>query len=80
MSTVPAAARDRCPRCGGDFHCGVRDPGPCACTTVALDPTLQLRLRERFRGCLCLRCLQALAGVGALDVAAVAATPGPGAP
>jgi len=52
---------DRCPRCGGGFHCGIEDAGPCGCTTVTLDAALQQRLRERYTGCLCLRCLAALA-------------------
>ncbi len=55
------AADSRCPRCGGSFHCGVHDPAPCACTTLVLSAELQARLRERYTGCLCLRCLQELA-------------------
>ena len=51
---------DRCPRCGGGFHCGVNDPAPCPCTTITLDAATQAVLRERFEGCLCLRCLQVL--------------------
>jgi hypothetical protein len=34
MSPEPS---DRCPRCGGHFHCGTADPAPCACTTLRLD-------------------------------------------
>jgi hypothetical protein len=52
---------ERCPRCGGGFHCGIDDAGPCACTGITLDAALQQQLRERYSGCLCLRCLQALA-------------------
>jgi UTP pyrophosphatase len=52
---------ERCPRCGGGFHCGIDDAGPCACTGITLDAAVQQQLRERYRGCLCLRCLQALA-------------------
>ena len=52
---------DRCPRCGGGFHCGVNDEQPCACTTIALDAQTLARLRERYAGCLCLRCLSAVA-------------------
>jgi hypothetical protein len=55
----PATAR--CPRCGGTFACGAAGPGPCACTTLSLDAALLARLRERYAGCLCLACLQALA-------------------
>jgi len=62
MSGLPSSdATDRCPRCGGSFHCGYDDAGPCACTSIRLDAELQQRLRERYCGCLCLRCLQALA-------------------
>jgi len=62
MSGVPEAdATDRCPRCGGSFHCGIDDAGPCACTRITLDAATQQQLRERYAGCLCLRCLQALA-------------------
>lgn len=52
---------DRCPRCGGPFHCGIGDSGPCACTGVTLGADLQAALRDRFEGCLCLACLRALA-------------------
>jgi hypothetical protein len=45
------------------------DAGPCACTGVTLDPNLQRRLRKCFTGCLCLRCLLALAGGAPVDVA-----------
>ena len=58
MATRP---EDRCPRCGGAFHCGIGDAGPCPCTGVQLDAALQQRLRERYTGCLCLACLRALA-------------------
>jgi hypothetical protein len=62
MSEASApTATDRCPRCGGGFHCGIDDAVPCACTGITLDAALRQRLRERFSGCLCLRCLQALA-------------------
>ena len=50
-----------CPRCGGAFECGAQGPGPCACQSVTLKPELQARLRQQFRGCLCLACLRALA-------------------
>ena len=51
---------DRCPRCGGGFHCGVNDAAPCPCTTVTLDAVTQAALRARYDGCLCLRCLRCL--------------------
>lgn len=51
---------DRCPRCGGTFHCGAADPGPCACTAIDLDAALLAELRARYTGCLCLACLREL--------------------
>jgi len=52
---------DTCPRCGGGFHCGVNDAGPCACTTIALSPELLAELRANYTTCLCLACLAELA-------------------
>lgn len=51
----------RCARCGGSFHCGANDPEPCACTRIALDAATLAQLRQTYQGCLCLRCLAALA-------------------
>ncbi len=49
----------RCPRCGGEFQCGVADPTtPCACKAVALDAQTLAALRERYAGCLCVGCLR----------------------
>ncbi|HEY9063899.1 MAG TPA: cysteine-rich CWC family protein [Burkholderiaceae bacterium] len=62
-----AAPADTCPRCGERFHCGVQDAAPCPCTTIPLDAATLAALRERYDGCLCLRCL-----------ADLAATPHPG--
>ena len=61
-ATAGAATADRCPRCGGGFQCGRAGPAPCACSTVRLDARTAARLRQRYSGCLCLRCLGALAG------------------
>jgi hypothetical protein len=62
MSAEPSVdASDRCPRCAGSFHCGMNDAAPCACAGVLLDAALQQRLRKRYTGCLCLRCLRSLA-------------------
>jgi hypothetical protein len=55
------SADDRCPRCGDSFHCGMNDAAPCACSRLALDPVLLADLRTRYTGCLCMRCLAALA-------------------
>lgn len=52
-----APLESRCPRCGGAFHCGANDPGPCACTTLKLDAATLARLSAEYHGCLCLRCL-----------------------
>jgi hypothetical protein len=59
---------DRCPRCGGAFHCGVHDAAPCPCSTLTLSPALQAQLRQRWSGCLCVACLAALAGGEALEI------------
>jgi hypothetical protein len=56
-----AAATDRCPRCGGGFHCGARDEAPCPCTTVTLSPAQLQALQRRYAGCLCLACLAQIA-------------------
>lgn len=56
-----AGADDRCPRCGGAFHCGANDAAPCACTTLQLDDATLADLRQRYSGCLCLGCLRELA-------------------
>jgi hypothetical protein len=68
-------ATDRCPRCGGTFHCGVQDPQPCACTGLALDAALLQRLQARWQGCLCLPCLRALAEGAPIDPGARRAGP-----
>lgn len=73
---MDALPQDTCPRCGGGFHCGVDDAAPCACTGLRLDAALQARLRERYTGCLCLRCLAALAQGASLDPADAAAAAG----
>ncbi len=49
-----------CPRCGAAFACGAAGPDPCACTRLVLGDALRQALRERFTGCLCPACLQAL--------------------
>jgi hypothetical protein len=66
MSGAAARRPARCPRCGEPFHCGVDGAAPCACTVPKLSATQQQSLRERYRGCLCLRCLHALASGEAL--------------
>lgn len=55
------ALDDRCARCGGAFHCGMNDAEPCACTGVTLDAATLAQLRQRYSGCLCLRCLRSVA-------------------
>jgi hypothetical protein len=49
-----------CPRCAAAFDCGAAGPGPCACARLALSDTLRQDLRQRYTGCLCPACLQAL--------------------
>ncbi|RVT50969.1 cysteine-rich CWC family protein [Rubrivivax albus] len=63
----------RCPRCGQAFHCGMQDAAPCGCTTVQLPAATLAMLRARYTGCLCLRCLQALAAGDAVSAAPAAA-------
>ncbi len=55
------ALDDRCARCASAFHCGMADAGACACTGITLDAATLADLRQRYSGCLCLRCLQAFA-------------------
>ncbi|MFY9511372.1 MAG: cysteine-rich CWC family protein [Rubrivivax sp.] len=64
----PLPLDERCPRCGGGFHCGVNDAAPCPCSTLTLSAELQAELRQRYSGCLCLRCLAELASVGAAGI------------
>lgn len=64
---MSAAGPDRCPRCGAGFACGAAGATPCACTGVALSAELQAQLRGRYTGCLCLRCLQALADGASIE-------------
>lgn len=61
MSCATDLPESRCPRCGGAFHCGANDAGPCACTTLQLAPATLARLAAQYRGCLCLRCLGEIA-------------------
>jgi hypothetical protein len=55
-----AALDDRCPRCGGPFHCGVSDTGGCACFGLSLSAGLIARLRADYSSCLCIACLKTL--------------------
>ena len=59
-SVAAPATGNRCPRCGGGFHCGVNDATPCACSTVQLSATQLADLRRRYGSCLCLTCLLSL--------------------
>ena len=59
-----------CPRCGGAFHCGARDPAPCACTGLQLSGETLAALRQQFDGCLCMACLTNIANI------ALSASPG----
>jgi Cysteine-rich CWC len=52
---------NRCPRCGGGFHCGFDDAEPCACTALQLEDRALADLRARYTGCLCLACLREIA-------------------
>jgi len=50
---------DRCPRCGGGFHCGAKDDR-CDCFDLNLSEALREKLAKEYEGCLCLACLKAL--------------------
>ncbi len=56
----PALLTDRCPRCGGGFHCGAAD-AHCDCFALQLSPALRERLAAQYSSCLCLACLRELA-------------------
>jgi len=60
---MSAQASDRCPRCGGGFHCGANDAAPCACTALQLGVATLADLRRQFKGCLCLNCLSEIAAL-----------------
>lgn len=53
----PATPSDRCPRCGGGFHCGAADATPCPCGQITLTDAHRAALRAAWSTCLCLRCL-----------------------
>ena len=53
------ALNSRCPRCGGEFHCGASE-ARCDCFEIKLDEAQRARLAREFSGCLCLRCLREL--------------------
>jgi len=52
-----------CPRCGGGFHCGVRDSAPCWCGGVTLSAEVLQLLREHYTACLCPSCLREIAAM-----------------
>ena len=72
----PTLPDTTCPRCGGAFHCGASDAAPCACTALTLSAALQADLRQRYSGCLCLRCLAELAQADSVRAAGVGSSPG----
>ncbi|MGI8407837.1 MAG: cysteine-rich CWC family protein [Actinomycetota bacterium] len=53
----PRPLSSACSRCGAAFHCGVTS-GSCWCATVPIDAERSALLKERYRGCLCERCLR----------------------
>lgn len=50
-----------CPRCGRALECRRNDPVHCDCARVELSAALRSAIRGRYRDCLCLPCLTALA-------------------
>ena len=61
---LPAGHRaSTCPRCGGEFACGVgadRET-PCFCASYVLGAERLAELRSTWSDCLCEACLAALA-------------------
>lgn len=69
---MPASTpeKDRCPRCGGGFHCGAAE-GRCDCFELALGEALRAQLAQRYPGrCLCLNCLHDLRKGASLEATA----------
>ena len=66
-------ARHHCPRCGDGFRCGMHDASPCACSRLTLQASHLAALRSVYAGCLCMRCLAAVAA--GQDVGPVPPTP-----
>jgi Cysteine-rich CWC len=62
LPLTPATLNDRCPRCGGAFHCGAADAIPCPCGQITLTDAHRAALRATGSTCLCLRCLADIAG------------------
>ncbi|WP_295443221.1 cysteine-rich CWC family protein [uncultured Thiodictyon sp.] len=50
-----------CPRCGRVFECRRNDPAHCDCARVELCAATRSAINGRYRDCLCLPCLTALA-------------------
>lgn len=46
-----------CESCGGTFPC---NPGACWCDHLDVPQVLVLELRNRYKGCLCEKCLKSL--------------------
>ena len=61
MPNCDLADNSRCPRCDLAFRCGVDDGGRCWCAELTLPPGTLATLAQRYRSCLCGRCLRALA-------------------
>ena len=59
MSAPGKLLEDRCPRCGGSFHCAAA-AGFCDCFELQLSVTLRQTLAEQYSSCLCLSCLKQL--------------------
>lgn len=57
-----AAIEKVCPRCQEKFSCHAADISACDCSKVLLDKQVLTRVRDEYRDCLCMRCLQAEAG------------------
>jgi hypothetical protein len=56
-----------CPRCGQAFECKANNPVYCDCARVQLTENALLAIECRYRDCLCLTCLTALAAGGSVE-------------
>ncbi|MBK9291649.1 MAG: cysteine-rich CWC family protein [Bacteroidetes bacterium] len=67
MEKPRLTAPDLCPRCGQEFHCS--KSARCWCFEVQTTPQVLEYVQERWAGCLCPACLEAVVhALGQTDV------------
>ncbi|WP_409993952.1 MULTISPECIES: cysteine-rich CWC family protein [Roseateles] len=59
MTALGKPLEDRCPRCGGSFHCAAAE-GFCDCFELQLSAPLRQALAAQYSSCLCINCLKQL--------------------